>query len=291
MTDEVYRHLGPSALEVIDLPPEERITRMQGRRFTEYPRSRFALDLMREQVEQPNGTIKPNLLIWGGSGQGKSTIMAKHLRDHPAVFDRTSGVRRTGVVGLEMPPMCDVKWFYTELLRAIDAPVNEGRTNIPVLADRVVRLYRLMGVRQILIDEAHNMLMGSLRQQRVMLTVIRHLTNVLGIPLVLFGIQDAREALMHDQQLTRRFRFVELPMWEAGEEFQAMVGSVLRSLPLRRPSTLTARSIKALLSHSEGGTAKLFETLIDLGIDAIQLGEERITAEMVSDYVSLAVPA
>ncbi|GLR77465.1 TniB family NTP-binding protein (plasmid) [Azospirillum oryzae] len=285
MTDDAYRHLGPSALEVIALSPEERIVRMQGRRFTEYPRCRFVLDLMLEQLEQPAGTIKPNLLIWGESGQGKSTIMAKHLRDHPAVFDKKTGVRRTATVGLEMPPMCDVKWFYTQLLRAIDAPVNESRANIPLLADRVVTLYRLTGVRQILIDEAHNMLMGTLRQQRIMLTVIRHLSNVLGIPLVLFGTQDAREALMHDHQLTRRFRFVELPVWEAGEEFQTMVGSVLRTLPLRRPSTLTARSIRALLSHCGGTTAKLFETLIDLGIDAIQVGEERITADMVNEFI------
>jgi hypothetical protein len=286
---EAYGHLGPSALEAIALPPKERIAKIQSRRFTEYPRCRFILDLMRDQIEQPNGVIKPNLLVWGESGQGKSTIMTKHLRDHPAVFDKQAGVRRTAVVGLEMPPICDVKWFYIKLLGAIDAPVSEGRSNIPVVADRVVALYRLMGVRQILIDEAHNMLMGSVRQQRIMLTVIRHLSNELGIPLVLFGIQDAREAMMHDRQLTRRFRFVELPMWGAGEEFQALVGSILRSLPLRRPSPLTARALKALLSHSDGGTAKLFETLIDLGLDAIRSGEERITPEMINDYISLPV--
>src|SRR4051794_37347289 len=228
---EAYGHLGPAALEVIALPPDERIARIQGRRFTEYPRCRFMLDLMRAQIGQPNGVIKPNLLIWGESGQGKTTIMKKHLRDHPALFDKKAGVRRTAVVGLEMPPMCDVKWFYSKLLGAIDAPVNGGRNSVPAMADRVVTLYRLMGVRQILIDEAHNMLMGSLRQQRVMLAVIRHLSNELGIPLVLFGIQDAREALLHDSQLTRRFRFLELPMWGAGEEFQALVGSILRSLP------------------------------------------------------------
>jgi hypothetical protein len=288
---EVYGHLGKSALEVIALPPEERIARTQARRFTEYPRCRVVLDLLGDQFNQPNGVIKPNLLVWGESGQGKSTIMEKHLRDHPAVFDKRAGVRRVAVVGLEMPPMCDVRWFYIKLLGAIDAPVGETRSSIPLMADRVVALYRLVGVRQILIDEAHNMLMGSIRQQRVMLAVIRNLSNELGIPLVLFGIQDAREALMHDRQLTRRFRFVELPMWGAGDEFQALVGSILRSLPLRRPSPLTARALKALLAHSGGGTAKLFETFIDLGIDAIRSGEERITPEMIKDYVSLPVPA
>lgn len=290
MTD-AHGHLGTSARDVIGLSPEERIARMQSRRFTEYPRCRMVLDLLSDQVNQPSGVVKPNLLVWGESGQGKSTIMKKHLRDHPAVFDKQTGVRRAAVVGLEMPPMCDVKWFYIKLLGAIDAPVSESRSSLPVLADRVVALYRLIGVRQILVDEAHNMLMGSVRQQRMILAVIRNLSNELGIPLVLFGIQDAREALMHDRQLTRRFRFIELPMWGAGEEFQALVGSILRSLPLRHPSPLTARALKTLLSHSDGGTAKLFETFIDLGIDAIRSGEERITPEMIKDYVSLPVLA
>lgn len=288
---ESYTHLGPSAMEVIAASPEERIIRVQSRRFTEYPRCRLVLDLLDEQARQPNAVIKPNLLIWGDSGQGKSTIMKKHLREHPAVFDKQTGVRRTTVVGMEMPPMCDVRWLYIKLLGAIDAPVPDSRGSIPFLANRVLSLYRLVDVRQILIDEAHNMLMGSVRQQRIMLAAIRNLSNELGLPLVLFGIQDVREAIMHDSQLMRRFRFVELPMWGAGAEFQALIGSILRSLPLRRPSPLTARALKSLLAHSSGGTANLFEMMINLAIDAIHSGEERITPDMISDYISLTALA
>jgi hypothetical protein len=153
--------------------------------------------------------------------------------------------------------------------------------------ERIFKLYKKMDVRQIVIDEAHNMLMGGVRQQRVMLAVIRHLSNELDIPIVLFGVQDAREALMIDEQLDRRFRYIELPSWDAGEEFRTLIGSILRSLPLRRPSPLTARALKTLLSHSGGVTATLFAIMTDLGINAIRSGEERITPEMVADYVSL----
>ncbi|PWC91537.1 TniB family NTP-binding protein [Azospirillum sp. TSO5] len=286
-----YDHLGPSAREVIDRPAAERIARMRSRGFTDYPHCRYVLDLMAERIERPKGSLKPNLLIWGESGQGKSTIFRKHLRDHPAVFDRPAGVRRTPVVGIEMPPMCDVKWFYTLLLRAIDAPPETGRSQIPLMAERIVDLYRIIGVRQIAIDEAHNMLMGTVRQQRIMLAVIRNLTNILEVPLVLFGIQDAREALMHDRQLARRFHFIELPAWGMGEEFSALVGSVLRSLPLRRPSLLTARALKMLASHSQGVTANVFETLIELGVCAIQSEEERITAKDIIEHLQLPAVA
>lgn len=120
-----------------------------------------------------------------------------------------------------------------------------------------------------------------------MLTVIRHLSNTLEIPLVLFGIQDAREALMHDRQLARRFRFVELPVWEPSEEFNALVGSVLRSLPLRRPSLLTTRALKMLAAHSQGVNANVFETLIELGVCAILSEEDRITANDVIEHLKL----
>jgi hypothetical protein len=119
MDGQQYQHLGKSAVEVIELSSEERINRMQGKRFTEFPRCRVILDLLHEQIQQPAGTIKPNILIWGGPGQGKTTIMKKHLRDHPAVFNERDGVRMMTVVGMEMPPMCDVKWLYSQMLRAI----------------------------------------------------------------------------------------------------------------------------------------------------------------------------
>ena len=78
---------------------------------------------------------------------------------------------------------------------------------------------------------------------------------------------------------------MELPTWSPGEEFNALVGSVLRSLPLRRPSVLTARAIKALATHSQGVTANVFETLVELGVQAIQSEEERITATDVIEWL------
>lgn len=286
-----YAHLGPSAKEVIGRPAEERILRLSSRRFTDYPRCRSVLETMADQLSQPAGTLKPNLLIWGESGQGKTTIIKKHLRSHPPVFDESAGVRHTPVVSIEMPPMCDVRWLYGELLRAIDVPFVEGRGVPSALAHRIQKLYKLLGVRQIVIDEAHNMLIGNVSQQRAMLAAIRHTSNQLELPLVLLGTRDAREALMHDPQLTRRFRFLELPVWREGQEFDALVGSILRSLPLCRPSIVTPRALKVLVQHTNGVTAGIFEVLVSLGIRAIENGEERITPESISDYVQMSAAA
>lgn len=290
MSDD-YTHLGPAAREAIDCTAEERIIRINSRRFTDYPRCRSVLEMMTGQLAQPKGRLKPNLLIWGESGQGKSTIIKKHLRDHVPVFDETAGIRHTPVVGIEMPPMCDVRWFYNDLLRAIDAPITTARGINSGLVQRIMDLYQMLGVRQIVIDEAHNMLIGSVNQQRAMLAAIRHISNQLEVPLVLVGTRDAREALMHDRQLTRRFRFIELPVWKEGQEFAALVGSVLRSLPLRCPSVVTPRALKTLVNHAEGITAGVFEILVNLGVSAIETGEERITPAAIIEYTKLSAAA
>ncbi len=59
----------------------------------------------------------------------------------------------------------------------------------------VLQVYRDVGVRALLIDEAHNMLSGSTREQRRILTHLRYLSNELRLNLVCLGTAAAREAI------------------------------------------------------------------------------------------------
>jgi hypothetical protein len=92
------------------------------------------------------------------------------------------------------------------------------------------------------IDEVHNLLAGSPREQRVILQLFRHLSNELKASLVFLGIAEAREAIAGDTQLSRRLDQMALPRWRA-DEFQSLVVAILRSLPLRRPSVLSVQSL------------------------------------------------
>src|SRR5215510_5789043 len=47
-----------------------------------------------------------------------------------------------------------------------------------------------------------------------------------------------------------------LPRWKADDEFQSLVVAILRSLPLRRPSVLSAQSLRTLARATDGITAK-----------------------------------
>lgn len=58
MTDE-FTHLGPIGLKWAALDAQERI--------------RYLLDLLDERRRRPKGSFKPNVLIWGESGQGTTS--------------------------------------------------------------------------------------------------------------------------------------------------------------------------------------------------------------------------
>jgi hypothetical protein len=63
---------------------------------------------------------------------------------------------------------------------------------------------RAVDVRMLLLDEVHNNLAGTFREQRVVLNTLRYLSNELKISLVCFGVNEAREAISGDVQLARR---------------------------------------------------------------------------------------
>lgn len=98
---------------------------------------------------------------------------------------------------------------------------------------------------------------------------------VAGIP------SDAREAIAGDTQLARRLDQIALPRWKADEEFQGLVVGILRSLPLRRPSALSAQSLRTLARATDGITAKVFSMLNELAVEAVHSGSEQITDDDV----------
>ena len=59
----------------------------------------------------------PNLLIVGESGMGKTMIIEKFTRDHPASFDETTGRLHMPVVAVQMVSGPDESRFYRRIWR------------------------------------------------------------------------------------------------------------------------------------------------------------------------------
>ena len=280
----IAAHLTPLAAALLDGPPERRIRAILGERWVLYPRAKQALGVLNRLVALPRTTRMPSIAIYGDSGMGKTMLMERFCADHPARFDPEAGVERTPVLALQMAGKPGERRLYIQLLAALGLPPPGSRASVVDLEQSTLRLMRAIGVQVLVIDEVHNILAGSQREQRVVLNTLRYLSNELKLSLVCFGVAEAREAISGDVQLARRFDEFSLRRWSADAEFEALVGSILRNLPLREPSALSARSLRRLLQVADGLTSRAFRALNELAVEAIASGRERITDEAVEGW-------
>ena len=278
-----YPHLDPAVQAHADLPDRERIEHMRVDRWIDYPRARHALDKLEELLLFPKRARMPNLLIFGASGMGKTMIIEKFVRANPPSFDEISGIHHRPVIVVQMVASPDEGRFYHRLLSVIGAP-PPTRATLGQLETQALRLLQETAPRMLVIDEVQNLIAGTYREQRRMLNLLRFLGNELRIPLICLGSHEARDAIRGDAHLNSRFEPYGLPPWRHDADFQGLIGGLLYSLPLRKPSELTDSAIKRLVEVNGGITDAIFKMVRSLATEAILTGAERITPAAILDH-------
>ena len=225
----------------------------------------------------------PSIAIYGDSGMGKTMIMKRFRDEHPPRFDPVSGALKTPVLAMEMTSRPGERRFYSELLTLLGAP-QRSRADIAQMEQATLRIMGAIGVQVLVMDEVHNILAGSYKEQRIVLNTLRFLSNRLQISLVCFGVNEAREAISGDVQLARRFEQFTLSRWAANEQFEILVASILRNTPLRYPSVLTPKSLRRMLQITEGITSSIFHMVNNLAVEAIESGCERVTDDAIENW-------
>ncbi|MGK3957651.1 TniB family NTP-binding protein [Arthrobacter sp. R4] len=273
-------HLQPSAQVLARLPGAERIQRIRADRWIGYPRAVDALARLETFYEWPAKQRMPNLLLIGPTNNGKSMIIEKFRRRHPA--ESGSDRETIPVLIVQMPSEPSVSRFYTALLAAMGAPLlpRQRLADLEVLALSVLRK---VGVRMLVIDELHNVLAGRDSTRREFLNLLRFLGNELRVPLVGVGTREAYLAIRSDDQLENRFEPVVLPLWQEGDAALSLLASFGSSFPLRNPSTIaTADMARYLLARSEGTIGELTLLLTEAAVVAVDSGEEAINHRTLS---------
>lgn len=271
--------LGPGERDVGGrylLQDDERIAFIRADRYVRVPRAERALKLLETLLHYPQRDRMPCLLIYGDTGMGKTEIIHRFERDHPPLFNATTGVTTMPVVMFQLPPEPIEGDFYAELLRAIGVPTPMLPPSCAA-RDLARRLLVEMGTRMLILDEVHAMLAGTHRQQRIFLNTIRFLTNDLRIPIVCAGTQDARMALLTDPQLADRFDALYLDRWFNDQALQRLLASFAVILPLRGVIALDSPSVRHRVIHmTNGNTGRIFRLLEAVAIAAIVSGRECI---------------
>jgi putative transposase len=137
--------------------------------------------------------------------------------------------------------------------------------------------------RMLIIDEVHNILTGPVTTQRQFLNVLKYLGNDLPSPLVGLGTREALRAIQADPQLANRFEPAAVPRWQLHQEFQMLLASFERALPLRAVSRLAdAPLARQLLAWSEGSLGELSAGLTTAAVSAVTSGVEGIDAQVLA---------
>jgi hypothetical protein len=125
-------HLQPQFRSIALQPAAERITWIQQDRWIHYTRAEEALKRIAELLACPPRNRMPCLLLTGAPGMGKTLIVQKFVRAHPSEFDAVTGISRTRVAAMQMPPEPLEKDFYDELLMAMGAVVSASSSMVSV---------------------------------------------------------------------------------------------------------------------------------------------------------------
>ncbi|MFM5513741.1 TniB family NTP-binding protein [Aeromonas veronii] len=272
-----YSHLNDSAIEALGLSDADRILKIRSERWIGYPKAKQILAKLEDLLIYPRTHRMPNLLIVGDTNNGKTMLVQRFKSLHPAIDNPTGEGIQAPVLLVQAPPIPDEGRFYNAILELLFAPYRSSE-RVDKKQFQAIKLLRYVGLKVLIIDEIHHILAGNMNRQKAFLNVIKYLGNELQISIIGVGTKDAFRALQTDPQLSNRFEPVTLPRWEMDHDFQRLVASFERMLPLKQASNLAQQSIaSSLYAMSEGYIGELSRLLSEASVLAINSGTETIS--------------
>jgi len=273
---ESYRH-------VMALTDRERIHFLDEPRWLGYPVAKRVLDKLERLLEKPTRPRMTSLLLVGESNNGKTTIVRRFLETAGQSYVNEDNDPVKPVLLVESPPSADEKGLHLSILHRFHAP-HRASDPVSKLRYQVIHLCRACHVRMMIIDEFHSLLSGPSGKQREVMNAIKFLCNELAIPIVGAGTREAVRVLHTDAQHASRFDVLELPLWTLDKDFQRMLASIEKTLPLKNPSKLSQPALAKPLHYiSEGNLGNLFRLVTECAIEAIETGTEAIDKTIIEN--------
>lgn len=274
-----YNHLNDSAVDALCLPDADRILKIRSERWIGYPKAKQILAKLEDLLIYPRTNRMPNLLIVGDTNNGKTMLVQRFKNLHPAIDNPSGEGIQAPVLLVQAPPVPDEGRFYNAILELLFAPYRPSE-RVDKKQFQALKLLRYVGLKVLIIDEVHHILAGNMNRQKAFLNVIKYLGNELQISIIGVGTKDAFRALQTDPQLSNRFEPVTLPRWEMDHDFQRLVASFERMLPLKQASNLAQQDMaSSLYAMSEGYIGELSRLLSEASVLAINSGTETISAK------------
>jgi hypothetical protein len=235
---------------------------------------------LEEALERYPTSGDDHLLIVGDPGMGKTQLIDWFRKDHTL---QPSQVERS----LERPVLSiglisgSPRGFLGGILEDLGVHYSSSSAS-DVLYPLVLRLFKRLRVRVLLIDELHHAVIGNRDDRAKLFAAIKQLGNDLGITIVACGTAQALLALQYDPQLERRFQPVALQRWRNDEDGWAFLNSIEMTLPLPEPSNLSDEAMAPwILDQAEGLTGEIDRLVRLAAVRAIKAGRPCIDLQFL----------
>ncbi|MBC3873503.1 TniB family NTP-binding protein [Undibacterium flavidum] len=276
-----FPHLNAETQNRMRLSRDERIFLMNQDQWVGYSHARMILDRMEELLNFPRISRMPNMLLVGSTNNGKTQILKRFRELHPGNDNLGEEAISVPVVYVQAPAVPDEKRLYADILNTLFAKYSVSDHPHKLLSNVKDKFSRI-GVRMLIIDELNSILSGSSARQRQFLTVLKHLSNELQIPIVAAGTEDAIRAIKTDRQLENRFNPMILPKWGFDTEFRRFLASYEQMLPLSYPSNLSEKILAHdIWARAEGTIGETVTLLKASARYAISNGIEKIDIDVL----------
>lgn len=251
MVHETYLHVIEEVIPFIEADDESRIKFVEQDKWIGYPEADKILAKLEELLNLPRRSRMPNLLIYGESNNGKTSLIEEFLRRHPP--QETANLRLMEVVLVDTPDTPNVLDLYDEILFRIKAPIPKSRIKSQRKI-QIIQTLKKINTRILAIDEFQDILVGKGKQPQNFLIGIKKLGNALKIPIILLGTTESLAAIQVDNHVRNRFQEMPLPRWGYSEGFRQLLASFEMMLPFKRPSFLQEPSFAQMLHEKSEGT-------------------------------------
>lgn len=274
-------HVRESRRHLLQLSETQRINICLEDIFLDYPNAQSIMQSVEFMLRTNNKVQAPCMLVWGGGGYGKTSIIknlkeANQAHSHKLVF---MSFRQT-----------PENYNFRELLfDSFGMPLAKKYSGFNA-SKEFSRTVEHNNIKGIVIDEIHDALTLTPFQQRANLSLLKNLSGEqFNLRVFAFGTDKASEALRLDPQLERRYLQWPLQRWTLDENFRSFLLAYERTLLLRKESRLWSESLSSAILKTSGGIMDNVAKIIQVcAAEAIVSGAEQITAEIVQQAPDLA---